>query len=85
MPRKGGYDCLVEIKADQWLRHIPVIIFSTSLEKEVADRLYQTGAFASFRKPTDFSQLRQLIQQTLSLLTPGDGSYSVTEEVVRNG
>ncbi len=85
MPRKGGYDCLVEIKADQWLRHIPVIIFSTSLEKEVADRLYQIGAFASFRKPTDFSQLRKLIQQTLSSLTPGDGSYSVTEEVVRNG
>ena len=85
MPRKGGDECLKEIKADQRLQQIPVIILSTSFGKEAADWLYQKGAFASFRKPADFSQLRQLIQETLSLLTPGDGSYSVTEETVRKG
>ena len=83
MPRKGGYECLTELKADQRLRHIPVIILSTFFVKEVAGRLYQIGALACFRKPADFLQLKQLIQQTLSLLTPGDGAQSVTEEVVR--
>jgi len=85
MPRKGGYECLVEIKADQQLQQIPVIILSTSFEKEVADRLYKKGALDCIRKPTDFSQLKQLIQQTLMLLTPGNGLYSATEEVVRKG
>ncbi len=85
MPRKGGYECLVEIKADQQLQQIPVIILSTSFDKEVADRLYKKGALDCIRKPTDFSQLKQLIQQTLMLLTPGNGLYSATEEVVRKG
>ena len=85
MPRKGGYECLVEIKADQQLQQIPVIIFSTSFEKEVADLLLKKGAISCIRKPTDFSQLKQVIQQALTLITPGNGSYSVTEEVVRMG
>jgi CheY-like chemotaxis protein len=85
MPRKGGYECLEEIQTDQRLRQIPVIILSTSFMKEGADRLYQKGAFACFRKPANFLQLKQLIRQTLSLLTPGDGVQSVTEEAVRKG
>jgi CheY-like chemotaxis protein len=85
MPRKGGYECLVEIKADQRLRQIPVIIFSTSFEKEVADLLFKKGAISCIRKPTDFSQLKQAIQQALSLLTPANGTHSATEEVVPKG
>lgn len=85
MPRKGGCECLVEIKADQRLQQIPVIILSTSFVKEVADRLCEKGAHSCMIKPASFSKLRQFIQETLSLLTPGDGSYSVTEEAVRKG
>lgn len=85
MPRKGGYECLVEMKADQQLQQIPVIILSTFFEKEVANRLYKKGAISCIRKPADFSQLKQVIQQALTLITPGNGSYSVTEEVVRMG
>lgn len=85
MPRKGGYECLVEIKADQRLRHIPVIIFSTFFEKQMADRLYQKGARSCMLKPADFSQLKHVIQQALSLLTPENDAPSVPEEVVRNG
>jgi len=77
MPRKGGYECLEEIKADQRLRQIPVIILSTSFEKEMADRLYKKGATSCILKPADFSQLKQLIQQTLSSLTPANVKQSV--------
>ncbi len=85
MPRKGGYDCLKEIKADQRLQHIPVIILSTSFVKEVADRLCEKGAHSCMIKPANFPKLRQFIEQTLSLLIPGNGSPSVTEDTVRNG
>ncbi len=84
MPRKGGYDCLVEIKADQRLRQLPVIILSTSFEKEMADQLYKKGALSCVIKPANFSQLKYVIQQALSLLTPANGTQSVTEAVVRN-
>jgi CheY-like chemotaxis protein len=85
MPREGGYECLEEIKADQRLRQLPVIILSTSFEKEMADLLHKKGAHSCVIKPADFSQLKQVIQQALSLLTPGNGGELVTETVVRNG
>jgi len=85
MPRKGGYDCLVEIKADQRLRELPVIILSTSFEKEMADRLHKIGALSCVIKPANFSQLKYVIQHVLSLLTPEIGAESVTEAVIRNG
>lgn len=85
MPRKGGYECLVEMKADQQLQQIPVIILSTSFEKKMADRLYKKGAISCIRKPADFSQLKQVIQQALTLITHGNASPSVIEDAVRNG
>lgn len=83
MPRKGGYECLVEIKADQRLQQIPIIILSTSFEKDMADRLHKRGAMSCIRKPADFSQLKHVIQQALLLLTPESGVPSATEAVVR--
>jgi len=47
------------------MKHLPVIILSTSFEQEVANKLYRDGAKACLRKPTNFSQLKQVIQQTL--------------------
>src|SRR5215211_629081 len=31
MPRKNGMECLEEIRADQRLQHIPIVILTTSL------------------------------------------------------
>ncbi len=44
MPRKNGFECLTEIKSNEKLMHIPVIIYSTSYEQEVADLMYKNGA-----------------------------------------
>ena len=41
MPRKSGFECLSEIKLINKLKDLPVIIFSTSLNMEVVDLLYQ--------------------------------------------
>lgn len=69
MPRKSGYECLAEIKRDQKLKQLPVIILSTSFEKEMANMLYQIGAHDCIRKPDSITQLKLLIQQALTLLT----------------
>ncbi len=65
MPRKNGFECLAEIKLDEKLNHLPVIIFSTSYEQRVVNELYAGGAQYYIRKPSDFSQLKMIIQQAL--------------------
>lgn len=66
MPRKNGSDCLQAIKSNEQLAYIPVIIFSTSYNVQVADQLYKNGAQHYLCKPVDFSALKQLIQQAIT-------------------
>lgn len=66
MPRKNGFECLSEIKGNQKLKQLPVIIFSTSLEQEVVNLLYKNGAQNFIRKPSEFSQFKKIIHQTLN-------------------
>jgi len=68
MPRKNGHECLTEIKTNQSLSSIPVIIFSTSYDEHVADELYQEGAHYYICKPVDFSELKKVILHALTLL-----------------
>lgn len=71
MPRKNGFECLSEIKGNQRLKLLPVIIFSTSLEQEVVNQLYENGAQYFIRKPPDFSQFKKIIHQTfITLIIP---------------
>ena len=68
MPRKNGFECLTEIKQNEKLKDLPVIIFSTSYEQEVVNSLYESGAHYFIRKPSDFSQFTTIIYHTLLLI-----------------
>ena len=50
MPRKNGSECLIEIKKDEILKELPVVIYSTSLHENTADLLYKNGAHYYIRK-----------------------------------
>jgi CheY-like chemotaxis protein len=69
MPRKSGLECLSEIKFNKKLKQLPVVIFTTSFQQEVVDLLYKNGAQYCVRKPTEFSQLQEVIQQALTLIS----------------
>lgn len=69
MPRKNGFECLAEIKQQAKLHNLPVIIFSTSFENEVVNRLYENGAQYFIRKPSEFGQFRKIIFHVLTLVT----------------
>lgn len=69
MPRKTGIQCLSEIKENENLKDIPVIIYSTSYDKEVANLLYENGAHYYIRKPTHFSKIKKAILETLKILS----------------
>jgi CheY-like chemotaxis protein len=68
MPRKSGFDCLAEIKSSERLKTLPVIIFSTSFDKEVVDQLRDLGANYYMRKPGGFLRLKEIIQRSLDLM-----------------
>jgi len=65
MPKKTGIECLTEIKQNASLRNMPVVIFSTSLDMDVVNDLYESGAHYYIRKPGDFSKLKNSILEAL--------------------
>lgn len=67
MPRKDGIECLSEIKSNNKLQQLPVIIISTSLNADVVDLLYQKGASFYIRKPGEFSKLKRVVLEAITL------------------
>jgi len=57
MPRKDGFEALAEIKEDPNLRHIPVVILTTSRAEEDVYRGYDLGVNSFITKPVSFEGL----------------------------
>lgn len=68
MPRKNGFDCLTEIKHDEKLNHLPVVIISTSNSQDAIRVLFKNEAHVYIHKPNDFAKLKQVIQHGLSMV-----------------
>jgi CheY-like chemotaxis protein len=71
MPRKNGFECLSEIKHNDKLKELPVIMFSTSYprdmhyENDIMKLLYKIGARDYIRKPENFNLLKEVINKIL--------------------
>ena len=57
MPRKDGREALAEIRQDPLLRHIPVVILTTSQQEDDIIRCYHLGANSYITKPVSFEGL----------------------------
>ncbi len=57
MPLMNGYECLKELKSDNKLQNIPVIIYSTSFTEQSIKEFRTLGASSYLNKPTDLSKL----------------------------
>jgi len=62
MPKKSGRECIEEIKADQRLRHIPIIVLTSSYAGEDIVHSYDNGASSYIRKPVTFNQLVEVVK-----------------------
>jgi len=67
MPKKTGFECIKEIRQYDTLKHIPVVIISTSFDREIIHLLYQQGANRYLLKPNNFGHLKSLINHILDL------------------
>lgn len=71
MPRKNGFECLCEIKDNEKLKGLPVIMFSTSFprdikyEEDMINRLLNIGAHGFIRKSDNLAQLKQFVHQAI--------------------
>jgi chemotaxis family two-component system response regulator Rcp1 len=61
LPRKDGREVLAEIKGDPSLRHIPVIILTTSEDQEDIWRSYELQANCFITKPVDMEQFTKAL------------------------
>jgi CheY-like chemotaxis protein len=72
MPRKNGFECLSDIKHNEKLKSLPVVMFSTSYprdmhyESDIMKLLYKIGAWDYIRKPENFNQLKEVISGIIS-------------------
>lgn len=82
MPRKTGYQCLLEIRSHEKLKQLPVIIFSTSSNADVLNLLYKEGANHYIRKPGDFTKLKAVILEALKRNSRDGGEKWSKEEFV---
>lgn len=72
MPRKNGFECLSEIKKNDALKDLPVVIFSTSYDRDIVNLLYTKGAHFYISKPNEFDKLKDVIHQALSSVAQND-------------
>ncbi|WP_018332642.1 response regulator [Actinomycetospora chiangmaiensis] len=63
LPRKDGRQVLEEIKSDESLRAIPVVVLTTSQAEEDILRSYDLHANAYVAKPVDFERFIDIIRQ----------------------
>ncbi|QLH83874.1 response regulator [Halosimplex pelagicum] len=63
MPRKDGRDVLEEIKTDEHLRRIPVVVMTSSEAEEDIVQSYDLHANAYLTKPIDFDGFLDIVKR----------------------
>ena len=67
MPVKNGFQVLTEIRANENLKNIPVIMYSTSSNGLSVDKSYELGANLYAIKPRSFEVLKDIIKKVLDV------------------
>lgn len=62
LPRKDGREVLAELKADDRLKAIPVVVLTTSRADEDVLRVYKLQANCYITKPVDFQQFLHVVR-----------------------
>lgn len=65
MPRKNGFECLKEIRANHRLNDLAIAIFSTSLSEKDIEETLINGANIYINKPNSFEALKQALSKVV--------------------
>lgn len=67
MPIMSGKDCLLHLRANEKLKDLKIVIYSTSFDLKTINSLFENGANYYIRKPGDFKELKEIIHKTIKL------------------
>jgi chemotaxis family two-component system response regulator Rcp1 len=62
LPRKDGHEVLAEVKTDETLRRIPVVILTTSQAEEDVIKTYDLHVNCYITKPVDLDQFVKIVK-----------------------
>ena len=62
LPRKDGREVLAEIKHDDHLKTIPIVVLTTSRADQDVLRAYELNANCYINKPVDFNQFLEVVR-----------------------
>ena len=62
MPKMGGREALAEIKNDESLHRIPVVVMTTSTSEEDIERAYALGGNSFISKPITLGELAEIMR-----------------------
>jgi chemotaxis family two-component system response regulator Rcp1 len=62
LPRKDGHEVLAEVKTDETLRRIPVVILTTSQAEEDIIKTYDLHVNCYITKPVDLDQFVKIVK-----------------------
>lgn len=74
MPNKTGFECLIEIKQNEKLKELQVVMITCSLTKSndfeqyMITTLTKMGADGFIRKPDNFNELKSIVETTINRL-----------------
>jgi CheY-like chemotaxis protein len=66
MPRKGGLECLREIRTSKKLKGLTVAIYSTSSSEEDIEECFVRGANVYINKPNNFESIKTVLLKVIS-------------------
>jgi len=67
MPRKGGMECLQELRSNDRFKDIVVAIYSTSASEEDIEETFVKGADVYIKKPNDFVALKNILSKVITI------------------
>ncbi len=62
LPRKNGREVLAEIKGDEHLRRIPVVVLTTSIAEKDVLKTYDLHANCYIKKPVNLDQFNSVVR-----------------------
>jgi len=90
MPKKDGMQTLQEIRSNPNIRTIPVVVLTTSRDRDLMLRIYRLGGSAFITKPTVYKDMIKAMErlcaywfQTVSLPDGASGRSHLPDAVVQ--
>jgi CheY-like chemotaxis protein len=67
MPRKGGMECLKEIRENKNFKELSIAIYSTSGSEKDIEESFVLGANIYIKKPNDFNSLKKILAEVINI------------------